>query len=1557
MARHDASEPAARRRDRTLPSSFLVVLVVALTLALLLPLPLAAVGSRPGESLAAGGNPLLAGGAASPSGPVTAPTASTPFLLLNGTVPYLPSDAVPSSGLNLNQTITIYLGLQLQNQSTLDGLLAAITTPGSLLYRDYLSHPEFVQRFEPSATDWSTVASYYEGKGLQVTPSNDRLYLTLTGSMAALESAFQIQFEDFSTPLGTYYFATSPLAIPASFGSVVTSAIGLTNYPYAQPMVTYNPALVPSLPDNLSAAIALAEADGFGGVAQPQPPYTPSSLELAYNETGLLAAGYSGQYETVAVTDAYGDPTAASDLAMYDSLFSLPSPPTFTVVEPYGNPSPPAQAQGALSSVETEWEIEASLDFQMAHAFAPAANLVTAISPDGDYTLDQTLVYLITNQLANVISNSWGIPEPEAGSFINYMHPFFEMAAAEGITVVAASGDQGSLGYGSAGLYGSSFPMTVMWPSSDPFVTAVGGTTLAMQGEVNTGTTDLLSGPPAVNETIVPTARQFETTWDQHSGGGFSRYFARPTWQSGWGLPTSGPNSTQRGVPDVAMPAMFQAADFVTNGNTALSFLIGGTSLASPMWAGVMAVIDSYALDAGNVSIPQLGFVNPALYDILKSPAYNSSFFDITQGYSGPNPSYPYLAGPGWDPTTGLGSPNVGNLARQLAQYTFTVGVAGDRRAADNQGVRATVETVAPQTIWGTSADYFGVSDRLADGSWLFAGYTVSSQDPLGAWFFGSLPAGGTFDTQLWQVGPDGSAGSSGSFHTYAIQETAPGVWTYELDGASLGQFASDAVASDPSPTSSAPVFFASTVGSSNLDNQLGPVGATDVEVATSSGWTPLPAASAVETSSLFSGIYPGQSGPAYPFANPYGIEPSPGDQGGVIAGSTVNPVPNGAVLWGEPEAFVPTTLLATPDPVALYAQHVSSTSASVSGYPHFPLSTAFPTGQADVDDPTGVPLAFTPSIWSFGLSTPTVATLHLAPQSPVVVNFFASLWPESAGGDVPVTLVAVLNAGPLLVAEGTQTQNLQATGVTEFNLSMAPQTDQIPAYSEITLTLSWYVAYNGTVLGTPFAGGVAVHSGQQYPLAVVLPLLNPVDMSSFVVVPATPSSPLTVSEMIRSPFGAYDLLNGSIQGTVNGRSIPMNSTAPEDDTYTWTIPSLGNATRGTFRTSAADLQGFVNSNSIGIQIPRYPAAFTEVGLPAGVAWTVTMGAAGSETTNGTSLQFNLTNGTYSFEVRSSNRSWEPLDPSGSLVINGTGAQETILFAEVTFPIHFVESGLPNGTSWGVILAGEQETSTGASITFSEPNGSYPWKVLAPPDYLVSPSQGNATVQGDSLTIPVTFVSIPPNSYPVQFNESGLPAGTAWTVTLGGASRTSTGTTIVFYESNGTYSYTVTTANSSYAPSTAQGTVAIRGHPAYVSVPFVTVVYGVTFVETGLPTGSSWSVLLGSIFEGSTGTQISFSVANGTYSFQVYGPKGYAPTPSSGTVSVRGGVVQVSVTFSRSLPTPLSGSGDSPASGGSPRSAALAWEVLAGALPALAGATAVVGRRRSRRRPSHRRSP
>ena len=410
--------------------------------------------------------------------------------------------------------------------------------------------------------------------------------------------------------------------------------------------------------------------------------FTASAMENSYNLPSLYALGDEGQGVTIAIIDSFGSPNIASDLANFDTQMNLPHMcgepgqacgagiPTFQHVFWNGKTevkAPPAGSHSPGNQARTTWTIETSLDVEWAHAIAPLANILNVTTNPAETQGVQGLPammdaeqFIVDNHQATVISQSFGAVEEGFNStqeLLNLRHAFIS-AAANGVTVVASSGDGGTANSKFTPVPNPvtlPFP-TVNWPASDPLVTAVGGTYLCTNPVTGIGVD---SADPPINCQSHPGVR--EIGWID-SGGGFSHVFSAPAYQAT--LPAgSTPIGAMRGVPDVAFQASSRTGPLVydTAPGAGGWFIIGGTSCSAPQFSGLVAIADQIAGHG-------LGQINPTLYKLASGPNYSSYFYDVNTGNNQADPSIPgYPATTGWDPVTGLGTPNAAALVPALA--------------------------------------------------------------------------------------------------------------------------------------------------------------------------------------------------------------------------------------------------------------------------------------------------------------------------------------------------------------------------------------------------------------------------------------------------------------------------------------------------------------------------------------------------------------------------------------------------------------------------------------------------------------------------------------------------------------------------------------------------------------------------------------------------------------------------------------------------------------------------------------------------------------------------
>lgn len=427
--------------------------------------------------------------------------------------------------------------------------------------------------------------------------------------------------------------------------------------------------------------------------------FTPQAIQSAYHVGPLYAAGLNGKGVTIAIVDSFGSDTITHDLHVFDQAFGLQpmcgeenvtctsGMPTFRRLEVQGSPptnSIPSQSNSTDQETHSLWALEVSLDVETAHAMAPMANILLVTTPtaetlgvQGFPDMMNAEQFVVDNHLASVISQSFASAEEafsSTQSLLKLRHAYIS-ASQSGVTVLGSSGDSGTANIIKEPVKNPTtipFP-SVQWPASDPLVTGVGGTYLCTDPTATTNEPRTITGGPPAKCMANPS--QAEVGWT-FAGGGFSHVFAKPSYQNT--LPAgSTAIGSMRGVPDIGLQASAGTGALVfislpPDGQSGLHcganpcstgwFDIGGTSLSCPQWAALVAMADQKAGHG-------LGLINPRLYSLASTPAtYANDFFDVTVGKNQTDPTIPgYPATKGWDPITGLGTPNAANLVPDLA--------------------------------------------------------------------------------------------------------------------------------------------------------------------------------------------------------------------------------------------------------------------------------------------------------------------------------------------------------------------------------------------------------------------------------------------------------------------------------------------------------------------------------------------------------------------------------------------------------------------------------------------------------------------------------------------------------------------------------------------------------------------------------------------------------------------------------------------------------------------------------------------------------------------------
>ncbi len=558
--------------------------------------------------------------------------------LLRGNVPKILARSQWVSSHNPLGTVPVMMALKLRHPHALDAFLHAVRDPSSPLYRQFLTPQEFTRLYGPSPATVARVKAYLRAQGFTVTGvSRNLMFVRASASTAVVERAFSVSIDDYVHNNVRFYAASSDPRLPSSVAPYVQAVLGLNDAPLFRPMLVPNRRVS-------------AQSTPSG--------YSPQQIATAYDWPSITST-QNGSGVIIANATAESSNLSTSDLDTFWNTYGLPTH-TVNVINVGG------------SGGSTGGTIETTIDEERSGAMAPGATLDVydaASATDSDFT--STYNTIVNDNTAQVMTTSWGEPESDASSStLTSDDNIFKQAAAQGISVFAAAGDNGSSD-------GTSNSDTADYPSSDPYVVACGGTTLTLNS----------------NNTIAS-----ETAWSD-TGGAVSAVFSEPSWQVGNGVPQNGYRNTS----DIAMDADPNTGYSVYEGGSWSVY--GGTSFVAPQMAGLIAVKDS---ETGT----RLGQTNSLIYNDANTSNYATDFNDITSGSNGA-----FSAGPGWDHPTGWGSPQATNLIAHLGGTTTTVAAPtaqnGSVTTTEGQAVSGTLSASAS----GNPALTFQIVSQPTNGS------------------------------------------------------------------------------------------------------------------------------------------------------------------------------------------------------------------------------------------------------------------------------------------------------------------------------------------------------------------------------------------------------------------------------------------------------------------------------------------------------------------------------------------------------------------------------------------------------------------------------------------------------------------------------------------------------------------------------------------------------------------------------------------------------------------------------------------------------------------------
>ena len=606
------------------------------------------------------------------------------------------------------QGISISFSRTVSQEADLQALMAAQQNPASPQYHQWLTPDQFASRFGVADADIAKVETWLQQQGFSIdSVARSKNMIRFSGTSAQAEAAFATELH-YYTVNGVKHFAPSTnLSVPTALAGVVQGVRNLDDFKPKSHLKITPMSLRPKY------------TDGSGDHE-----LTPADIYTIYDITPLYNSGITGDGQTIAIVGQ--SDVSLTDIANFRSAAGLTaSTPTKILVPGSGAPF--------FSSGD---EVESDLDLEWSGAIAKAASIDFVYTGDGsNSSAFDAIIYAIDQRIAPIISSSYGDCELDLGG--STLETNFEQAAAQGQTVLSAAGDDGS---------NDCFPDTslslaeqgsvaVDYPASSPNVTGVGGTEFSGDTSSSSsywGSTNGTGGGSA-------TAYIPETTWNDDStcksdassplcatGGGASVLFSKPSWQAGTGVPADG----ARDVPDVALdasnvhdPYLFCSGDLAStgvSGSCSSGFLdstgknltaAGGTSFATPIFAGILALINQKQNSTGQ------GLINSTLYTMAaSSTVYSSAFHDITTGNNDCTAGSTYClattgysAGTGYDQVTGLGTVDANNLATN-----WPTTASGTEPALAGSTTTVTASSTTPAL---SAADTFTITVAPTSGS------------------------------------------------------------------------------------------------------------------------------------------------------------------------------------------------------------------------------------------------------------------------------------------------------------------------------------------------------------------------------------------------------------------------------------------------------------------------------------------------------------------------------------------------------------------------------------------------------------------------------------------------------------------------------------------------------------------------------------------------------------------------------------------------------------------------------------------------------------------------
>ena len=697
--------------------------------------------------------------------------------------------------------LTLVFSRSAAQEADLGGVLAAQQDPSSPQYHQWLTPDSFGKRFGVADADLARVETWLQGEGFSVQGVNrSHNAVTFSGTAGTVGSAFATELHRYKLHGETHFAPATELSLPADLAPLVTAVLHVSDF-RPKPSVRLTRAQV-AAPDYTSS--------------QTQAHFlTPKDIATMYNVQALYGAGYTGVGQSIAVVgQSY---VLTSDVTAFQAAAGLPTnAPTLVLVPNTG-----------VSGISSQDEGESDIDLEYAGGMAPGAKVYLVYVGNNvngatgyPFSVFDALDYAITENIAPVVSISYGSCEPlTSTSTLNAYNGIYMQAAAQGQSIIASTGDSGSeacFGYSNE-TTATQEQVSVSFPASSPYVTAVGGTQMAA-GTTASGTSGYWATASGTDLSSSLLSYVPEVAWNEDStnngisagGGGASAVFPRAPWQAG--VPGISAGAT-RLLPDVSLLSAVETPGFLycssdledlqaedltsscVNGFRDASgkylLIAGGTSFAAPAMAGMTALLNQVKHSTGQ------GLLNTQLYALAgNATTYASAFHDITSGtiactiasasYCSVAGATGFATGAGYDEATGLGSINFANLVSAWpstastalpASVTTLAAATAQPAAGTTDVITINVASTSTSTVTPTGTVAISVDGGTAT--------TVALANGSASYSYIASSLGGTHVIEAAYSGDAGHAPSTGTT-TVNIAANTVATGSFSLAAANL---------------------------------------------------------------------------------------------------------------------------------------------------------------------------------------------------------------------------------------------------------------------------------------------------------------------------------------------------------------------------------------------------------------------------------------------------------------------------------------------------------------------------------------------------------------------------------------------------------------------------------------------------------------------------------------------------------------------------------------------------------------------------------------------------